>query len=217
MRRFLVFVFLSLVGLGLVAPAAAAGSKPRRETYDEQGFYTSWRERQKISADSYYRISWYVSAYDAFEGSEQRFGAFVSRYQSRCDVVTSARVRCHTVSRLVGVRRDPATVNFFVDKGLSSASMSGTWTLRQSKNHEVVDQKTVQLSVSLTARGEVSRTRDSYTRRIGNCPQSRYRFRSEYTRAIADVTVTGDFEVSKTGIKRASIYTYNGFVKHRKC
>jgi hypothetical protein len=217
MRRFLIFVFLSLLGLGLVAPDAAAGGKPTRETYNERGFYTSWRDRQKISADSYYRISWYVSAYDAFEGSEQRFRAYVSRYQSRCDVVTNARVRCHTVSRLVGFRRDPATVNFFVDKDLSSASMSGTWTLRQSKNHEVVDQKTVQLSVTLTARGEVSRSRDSYTRWIGNCPQSRYRFTSQYTRAIANVTVSGDLQVSKTRIKQASIYTYNGFVKHRKC
>src|SRR3982750_684393 len=106
MRRLLMFVVLGLIGLGLLAPAAYAGGTTTRESYAARGFYASWRDRQKISSDAYYRISWYVSAYDESEGSQSRFRAYVSRYVSRCAVVTTNRVRCHTVSRLSGVRRD---------------------------------------------------------------------------------------------------------------
>jgi hypothetical protein len=216
MRRFFVFVVSSLIGVSLFAPSASAGTYTR-ETYSAQGFYASFGQRQRIDSDSYYRIRWYVSAYDSFEDKDERFRAYVSRYVSQCDVVTNSRVRCHTVSRLSGVRQSPSAVNFVVDKDLTTASMSGTWTLKQVKNHVVVDTKTVQVSASLTARGTTSRSRETYTTWEGNCPRSRYRFTYEYTRAFADVTITGDLEASATGLKSASIWQNDGFVKHRKC
>jgi hypothetical protein len=217
MRRFLLFVVLVVLGVGLIAPGAAASGKPTKERYASSGFYTSWRQREPISTDAYYRITWYVSMYQSQEGQRKFFSAYVSRYVSKCTVESGGHTRCHTVSRLFGVRRDPASVEFNVENDLSAASLSGAFRLRDRQNGEVVEVKHVQISASLTAVGEVYRSRSSYTNWDGNCPESRYRFEYQRTRALADVTVTGDFQITQTGSKRGSIFEENGFVKRRKC
>ncbi len=217
MRRFLVFVFLGITGLGLVAPPAAANGQPTKERYASTGFYTSWRQRERISSDAFYRISWYVSVYESREGQRKFFSSYASRYVSKCTVESGGHTRCHTVSRLFGVRRDPASVAFNIESDLSAASLSGAFRLRDRENGEVVDVKHVQISASLTAIGEVYRSRSSYTNWDGNCPESRYRFEYQRTRAVSDVTITGDFQITQTGLKRGSIFKETGFVKHRKC
>ena len=217
MRRFLVFVLLGFLGLGLVAPAAAAAGKPTKERYAATGFYTSWRQRERISSDAFYRISWYVSIYESQEGQRKFFSAYVSRYVSKCKIESGQHTRCHTVSRLFGVRRDPSSVEFNVQSDLSAASLSGAFRLRDRENGEVVDVKHVQIAASLTAKGEVYRSRSSYTNWDGNCPENRYRFEYQTTRALSDVTVTGDFQITQKGLKRGSIFDENGFVLRRKC
>jgi hypothetical protein len=217
MRRFLVFVFLGIMGLGLLAPAAAAGSKPTKERYASSGFYTSWRQRERISSDAFFRISWYVSAYDAMEGQREFFSTYVSRYVSRCRVESNGHTRCHTVSRLFGVRRDPTEVNFTTAKDLSAASVSGPIRLRDREHGEVVEVKHIQLAATLSGTGEVYTSRSSYTNWDGNCPESRYRFEYQRIRALADITITGDFTITQTNLKRGSIFRETGFVLRRHC
>ena len=217
MRRFLVFVVLAVMAIGSIAPAAIAGGKPHKSRYSSSGFYTSWRERQRISSDSYYRISWYVSAYASQEGRRDFFSAYVSRYQSKCTVETTSRTRCHTVSRLFGVRRDPADVHYTADKDLATASLSGAFRLRDRRHGEVLEVKNVEVSANLTGTGEIYRSRSSYTIWDGKCPEARYRFEYQQIRALADVTVTGDFDVTLTDHKNASIWKDEGSVLRRKC
>ena len=93
MRRFLMFVFLGITSLGLVAPPAVANGKPTKERYASTGFYTSWRQRERISSDAFYRINWYVSVYESQEGQRKFFSSYASRYVSKCKVESGGHTR----------------------------------------------------------------------------------------------------------------------------
>jgi hypothetical protein len=221
MRRLLglvVSTVLATTVLGLGPSAQAAGS-PERFKYQSTGFYASWDERHPISADAYERVNWYVSGYLSREGKDERFRAYLSRYEYLCkrreDRPNS--FRCSLVSRMTGIKRDLADVAFSVDKDLGAAALAGAFTLRQVKHQEVVAVKHVQISAELVGRGEIYRTTYSYTNWDGNCPQSRYRFEYRYRRAYASVSMTGDFSAALDKLKSASMSDSDGYVLRREC
>lgn len=215
MRRFVVFTVLACLFLGLASPSQA--SQPKRFVYDAHGFYTFWRDQRPISADAYLKINWYASASSSREGQDDGFWSSVYRYQYRCERREEGRDRCHLRSRMGGRERDLSDVTFWVDPDLDTAGLAGSYRLRQVKDHEVVAVRNIDISVELRGRGEVYRSMSSYTNWDGTCPESRYRFQERYHRAYASVTMTGDFRASRTRIKGASMYEYEGFVLRRKC
>jgi hypothetical protein len=214
MRRFLVFAVFASLFLGL-APTARA-SQPERFVYEANGFYLSWRDQRPVSANIYLKIYWNVYASDSREGQERSFRASVYRNVDRCER-QDGRDRCHNRSRMQGIERDLADVTFWVDPDLGTAGLTGAFRLRQVKHHEVVALKNVEISARLVGRGDVYRSRSSYTNWDGTCPESRYRFEDRYHRASARVSMTGDVQASLKKLKRASIFDYNGFVLRRKC
>jgi hypothetical protein len=221
MRRLLglvVSTVLVTTVLGLGASAQASGS-PERFKYHSTGLSTSWEERHSISADAYERVNWYVNGYLSREGTDERFRAYVSRYEYLCERREDKpdRFRCSLVSRMSGIVRNLADVTFSVDRDLGAAVLAGAFRLRQVKHQEVVAVKHVQISVELVGRGDVYRSLDTYTRWDGNCPESRYRFEYRYRRATASVSMTGDFSASLEKLNRASMYVQDGSVLRRHC
>jgi len=220
MRRLLglvVSTVLVATVLGLGSSAQASGS-PERFRYHSTGLSTSWEERHPISADAYERVNWYVNGYLSREGTDERFRAYVSRYESLCTRREDKpdRFRCSLVSRMSGIVRNLADVTFSVDKDLGAAALAGAFRLRQVKHQEVVAVKHVQISVELVPRGELYRSTQTYTNWDGNCPESRYRFEYRYQRATASVSMTGDFSASLDKA-RASMSDQDGFVLRRHC
>jgi hypothetical protein len=118
---------------------------------------------------------------------------------------------------MTGTSRDLTAVTFSVDKDLGASALEGTFRLRQVEHKEVVAVKHVHLSVELTGRGDVYRSKESYTNWDGNCPSSRYRFEYRYRRAYANVSMTGDFTASLQNLTRASMSDQDGFVLRRDC
>ncbi len=220
MRRLLglvVSTVLVVTVLGLGSSAQASGS-PERFRYHSTGLSTSWEERHPISADAYERVNWYVNGYLSREGTDERFRAYVSRYESLCTRREDKpdRFRCSLVSRMSGIVRDLADVTFSVDKDLGAAALAGAFRLRQVKHQEVVAVKHVQISVELVPRGELYRSTQTYTNWDGSCPESRYRFEYRYQHATASVSMTGDFSASLDKA-RASMSAQDGFVLRRHC
>jgi hypothetical protein len=221
MRRlsgFVVSAVLVTTVIGLAPPAQASGA-PERFAYHSTGLFTSWEEGQRISADAYEKTDWYVSGYLSREGADERFRAYVSRYERLCTRRDdgSDRFRCSLVSRMTGISRDLADVTFSVDNDLGAATLAGAFRLRQVEHKEVVAVKDVRISVDLVGRGDLYRSRDSYTNWDGNCPESRYRFQYRYRRAYASVSMTGDFSASLEKLQRASMSDQDGFVLRRQC
>jgi hypothetical protein len=214
MRRLLAFVIVACVLLG-VAPAAHA-SKPEKFDYRSIGLYTSWRERQQLSADEYLRIRWSVYASDSREGHDRRFRASVYRAEYRCEQ-TAGHDPCHRGSYMFGIERDLADVSFHVDQDLGTASLAGAFRLRQFKHDEVVAVKNVEVSATLVGRGDVYRERYSSKSWDGTCLESWYRAEYRYRRAYADVSVTGDVQSSVERVKQSSIFDYDGSVLRRTC
>jgi hypothetical protein len=118
---------------------------------------------------------------------------------------------------MTGIRRDLADVTFSVDNDLGAATLTGAFRLRQVEHKEVVAVKDVRIAVNLAGRGDLYRSKESYTRWDGNCPESRYRFQYRYRRAYASVSMTGDFSVSLEKLKRSSMSDQDGFVLRRQC
>ncbi len=204
--------------LGLGSSAQASGS-PERFKYHATGLSTSWEERHPISADAYERVNWYVNGYLSREGTDERFRAYVSRYESLCErrEDNPDRFRCSLVSRMTGIVRNLADVTFSVDRDLGAAVLAGDFRLRQVKHQEVVAVKNIHISVELVGRGDVYREEQTYTSWDGNCPQSRYRFEYRYRRATASVSMTGDFSASLEKLNRASMSDQDGSVLRRDC
>jgi hypothetical protein len=220
MRRLLGFVVSTVLVatvLGLGSSAQASGS-PERLTYHSTGLSTSWEERHAISADAYERVNWYVNGYLSREGTDERFRAYVSRYEYLCERREDKpdRFRCSLRARMSGIVRDLADVTFNVDRDLGAAALAGAFRLRQVKHQEVVAVKNVQISVELVRRGELYRSTQTYTNWDGGCPESRYRFEYRYQHATARVSMTGDFSASLDKA-RASMSDQDGFVLRRHC
>lgn len=215
MRRYLAAAVLVATVLSLPVPAAA-GEPPRRFEYHAAGFYASWRERQPVSDDVYLKISWYVDVYASSEGNREDFWAGVSRYASRCER-QEGRDRCRFEDRISGVLRDADDVDFLMDRDLESASFAGSFRLRTRVDREIVPVGTVDVSAALVGRGEIYRSRSSYTNWDGTCPESRYRFQERYRRAFATVSITGDFSGAVERTKSASLFEYDGRVLRREC
>jgi hypothetical protein len=206
----------TIIGL---APSAQASGTPERFRYHSIGLFTSWDERHVISADAYERVNWYVNGYLSREGTDQRFRAYVSRYEYLCKrrEADPDRFRCSLVSRMSVIRRHLADVTFSVDRDLDAATLAGDFRLRQVEHHEVVAVKQGHISATLVGRGELYRQDESYTIWDGNCPESRYRFEYRYRRASASVSMTGDFTAELDKIRRASMSDQDGFVLRRDC
>jgi hypothetical protein len=221
MRRLLGLVVSAVLVVAVfgLAPSAHAGGSPDRSTYHSVGLSTSWEERHRISDDAYERVNWYVNGYLSREGGDERFRAYVSRYDYLCKRRQDRpnRFRCSLVTRMTGIERDLADVTFSVDKDLGDAALAGDFQLRQLEHHEVVAVKSVHLSAQLVGRGELYRSKDSYTNWDGNCPESRYRFEYRYRRGLASVSITGDFSASLEGLRRAWMSDQDGFVLRRDC
>jgi hypothetical protein len=221
MRRLLTAVVSAVLIttiLGL-APSAQAAGTPERFKYHSTSLYTSWEQRQSISADAYERVRWYVSGYLRREGSDQRFSAYLSRYDYLCErrEADPSRFRCSLVSRMFAVERQLSDVTFSVDSKLNTAALSGDFRLKQVEHHEVVAVKRVHVSTTLAGRGDVYRQRESYTVWDGKCPEARYRFEYRYRRATATLSMSGDFTAELHDLRRSSMSESNGFVIRRDC
>jgi hypothetical protein len=221
MRRLLASVVSTVLITAIVwlPSAAGAAGTPERFKYRSTGLSASWEQRHAISADSYERVRWYVDGYLRHEGTEQRFTAYVSRYQYLCKRRQSDpdRFRCSLVSRMTAVERDLSDVTFSVDRELDAGTLAGDFRLRQVENHEVVAVKRVHISTTLAGRGDVYRQTESYTVWDGTCPEARYRFEYRYRRASATLSMTGDFTAELSDARRASMSDSDGFVIRRDC
>lgn len=214
MRKVLVLVSLTATMLAVGSPPATAGGSVTRETHSERRFWTQWRERKRISSDSYYAIRWEVSAFDVVDGSDEEFGANLFRIAYRCPRTTDPR-QCVTASILVGKARGPELPGFALQQNLKTASLSGIWTLSHV-NHAGAE-KVVHVAATLTALGEPSLETDNYTLWDGNCPATQDRFTGAATKGLADVTITGDFEVNRTGLRTTWLDDREETVTHRTC
>jgi hypothetical protein len=181
MHRILAMAVVAAVGLvGLGAPAANAVS----EKYQSRSLNAFWHIRKTVDADTYLRTTWYAGAYQSGEGD---FWSDLYKETQRCQV-RDGRDRCREVSFAYGAIRDLGDGSFTVDRKVTTGHLKATYRLHTYRDGERVNLGPAHIVADLTGRGDVWRSRESYSSH-SKCDHYRFSGTWRFRRALATGTL----------------------------
>jgi hypothetical protein len=187
MRRLLVLV----LGLLVVTPLGGLEASAQPERYASKGYNAFWYGQHRIDSDTYVRTTWYAGVYvSEEEGSgELDFWSDLYKSSARCER-REGRDRCRgTGISLFGVINDLGGGEFTLEPDLASGFFEATYPMERREGRTSESIGKIRIAVRLTAIGEVTESRDSYSFST-DCYRVRYSGRSEYVQARAGGVLT---------------------------
>jgi hypothetical protein len=175
---------LAVLTATLAVSPASAGERQRT-----QFFYANWRSHHRVAAHTRDVEYWYLSAYRYGD----RSGASVYHAIYGCRE-TDGRKHCHRRTSEYGRTRNLAEDAFTIDKKLSGVHLEASMRLRSGD--EVVG--IARVVADLTGRGQVTRTKESYSYRQG-CELYKYNGHSRYRNAKGRPSVIVDGQTRDIG------------------